>query len=65
MGRGFYRDLVDILRQNGCKFVRQGRGDHEIWFSPVSNCNFTVDKGCLSAHTANASLKQAGLPKKF
>lgn len=61
----FYRQLVEALRKAGCRFVREGRGDHEIWFSPISGIHFTVDKGCRSKHTANASLKQAGLPKKF
>lgn len=46
-------------------FKRQGRGDHEVWFSPVSNRSFTVDKIIKSRHTANAVLKQAGLEKQF
>jgi len=62
---GFYKDLIEILRGAGCTFVREGRGDHEIWFSPVTNRNFLVDKGTKSRHTANESLKQAGLPKQF
>jgi Holliday junction resolvase len=24
----FYRDLVAILREHGCKLVRQGKGSH-------------------------------------
>jgi len=27
-----YRDLVRILRANGCYLVRKGKGSHEIWF---------------------------------
>nr|WP_313709003.1 type II toxin-antitoxin system HicA family toxin [Brucella intermedia] len=65
MVKGFYRELTDILKANGCKYVRPGKGDHEIWYSPISNRNFTVDKGSLSKYTANASLKQAGLAKSF
>ena len=61
----FYRDLIEILANAGCYFVREGKGDHEIWFSPVSGKHFTVDNGTKSRHTANASLKQAGLPKSF
>jgi len=45
--------------------VRRGRGDHEIWYSPISDTNFTVDANIKSRHTANAVLKQAGLPKAF
>ena len=62
---GFYRDLIKILKESGCSFVREGRGDHEIWFSPKSKTHFTVDKGSKSRHTANETLKQAGLPKTF
>ena len=59
------RELRKLLRDAGCEFVRQGRGDHEIWFSPIANVRFTVDGTIKSRHTANETLKQAGLPKKF
>jgi hypothetical protein len=65
MVQGFAKQLKTILIDSGCKFYRQGRGDHEIWYSPISNQYFTVDAGCQSRHTANAVLKQAGLPKRF
>jgi len=29
-----YRTLVQLLREAGCRFQRQGKGSHEIWFSP-------------------------------
>jgi len=61
----FTPELKSILRAAGCNFVRQGRGDHEIWYSPITNINFVVDQKIKSRHTANAVLKQAGLPKKF
>lgn len=61
----FYRELTRLLLAAGCTFVREGRGDHEIWYSPVSRIRFTVDRGCQSRHTANEALKQAGLPKAF
>jgi hypothetical protein len=54
-----------ILLAAGCRFHRQGRGDHEIWVSPVSSRAFTVDSKIKSRHTANGVLKQAGLPKRF
>ena len=60
-----YRDLVAILRDNGCYPVRKGKGSHEIWYSPVSNCHVTVPRSTKSRHTANDVLKQAGLPKAF
>ncbi|MBB5047063.1 putative RNA binding protein YcfA (HicA-like mRNA interferase family) [Rhodopseudomonas rhenobacensis] len=57
--------VKDILRQNGCEFVRQGKGDHEMWKSPISGKTFPVDSKIKSRHTANGILKQAGLPKAF
>lgn len=54
-----------MLRGEGCRFVRTGKGDHEIWFSPKSGRNLTVDHKIKSRHTANAVLKQAGLDKRF
>lgn len=58
-------ELKKILSEAGCYFVRQGRGDHEIWFSPIVNRNVTVDNAIQSRHTAKAVLKQSGLPKHF
>jgi hypothetical protein len=62
---GFTADLKRLLREHGCTFKRHGRGDHEIWFSPISNRAFTVDSDIRSRHTANAVLKQAGIGKRF
>ena len=57
--------VKEILRAHGCKFYRQGKGDHEIWFSPTSRRYFPVDSKILSRHTANGVLKQAGISKAF
>jgi hypothetical protein len=57
--------LKKYLREAGCYLKRQGKGDHEIWSSPLTGINFVVDGTIKSRHTANAVLKQAGLPKKF
>jgi len=57
--------LKEILRAHGCSYERPGRGDHEIWYSPVTDRRFPVDNKILSRHTANAVLKQAGIPKQF
>lgn len=62
---GFTPKLKEILRDAGCYFKRAGKGDHEIWFSPISNQAFPVDHHIKSRHTANAVLKQAGLSKQF
>ena len=61
----FYRDLRRLLLAAGCFFVRNGKGDHEIWFSPLTDDTFAVDRGTKSRHTANGVLKDAGLPKAF
>lgn len=57
--------LRALLRQAGCSFDRPGKGDHEIWFSPITERRFPVDQKIKSRHTANGVLKQAGLPKAF
>ena len=55
----------DILSDNSCEFVRHGRGDHDIWRSPLVEKPFTVPAKIKSRHTANKVLKDAGLPKAF
>ena len=57
--------LKQFLREAGCTLERPGKGDHEIWFSPITGIRFVVDRTIKSRHTANAVLKQAGLPKHF
>jgi hypothetical protein len=61
----FAPGLKKILMEHGCVLERQGKGDHSIWYSPLSNKRFVVDGTIKSRHTANAVLKQAGLPKQF
>lgn len=57
--------LKEILRDHGRSYERPGRGDHEIWYSPITNRRFPVDEKILSRHTANSVLKQAGIAKQF
>ena len=57
--------LKRVLKKAGCYYEREGKGDHEIWYSPITGIRFVVDNRIKSRHTANAVLKQAGLPKKF
>ena len=45
--------------------LRQGKGSHEIWTSPLSGRTFTVPANVTSQRLANEILKQAGLPKAF
>ncbi len=61
-----YEKLVrKILRENGCSFVRRGKGDHDVWYSPVSGQNFPVDGKIKSRHVANAIMKQSGVAFRF
>ena len=65
MAPQFDRALRELLTEAGCYFGRPGKGSHEIWFSPITRRNFPVPIGIPSRHTANAILRQAGLPKAF
>jgi hypothetical protein len=62
---GYTSELKKILTAAACRFERQGKGDHEIWYSPKSGKRFPIDGNIRSRHTANEVLKQAGLPKAF
>ena len=62
---GYTKQLKKVLSEAGCYYLRPGKGDHEIWYSPVSKRQVTVDHKTMSRHTANGALKQAGLPKQF
>ena len=61
----YTKPLKKRLREADCEFERQGKGDHEIWFCPITGIRFVVDQSIKSRHTANGVLKQAGLPKQF
>jgi len=38
-----------ILSENGCRLERQGKGDHEIWYSPLTKLRFPVDETLMTA----------------
>jgi hypothetical protein len=61
----YTRELKMKLTAAGCSYERQGKGDHEIWYSPLTDRRFPVDNDIKSRHTANEVLKQAGLSKAF
>ena len=65
MGGSFTPELKRLLLEAGCRFERTGKGDHDIWYSPITGVRFPVDQKIKSRHTANGVLKQAGLPKAF
>ena len=61
----FAPKLQKLLRAAKCQPLRPGKGDHEIWRSPLSPHPFSVDSKIKSRHSANAVLEPAGLPKHF
>lgn len=65
MGSGYYDQLIKILNQYGCTFLRQGKGSHEIWNSPITQKPFPVAYTITNRHTANGILKQAGIDFKI
>jgi hypothetical protein len=65
MGGSFTSDVIRVLKENACTFVRYGKGDHQIWHSPITQRNFPVDSDIRSRHTANAVMKQAGIEHRF
>ena len=62
---GFEREVRKILTEAGCSRRRTGKGDHEIWWCPLSRRHSAVDGKIKQRHTANETLKQAGLEKRF
>jgi hypothetical protein len=65
MVQGFYSQLSRLLKAPWRTFVRVGKGDHEIWHSPITNQNNTLDRGVMSRFTANAVLKRAGIKERL
>lgn len=61
----YEKKVRDILHKNGCRFVRHGRGDHDIWYSPITDRSFPVDSKIKSRHTANEIMKQSGIDHRF
>jgi hypothetical protein len=37
MGTSFTPELIRLLTASGCYFERHGKGDHDIWYSPITN----------------------------
>ena len=65
MPQHFDREVKNILEESGCRYVRPGKGSHQIWYSPVTKRNFAVPYGIKSRYTANGVLKDAGLDRKI
>ena len=61
----YEKKVRDILYKNGCRFVRRGKGDHDIWYSSLTGRSFPVDSRIKSLHTANEIMKQSGIDHCF
>ena len=61
----YEKKVRETLKRNGCVFVRRGKGDHDIWHSPLNGKNFPVDTKIKSRHIANAVMKQSGVNHRF
>ena len=61
----YEKKVREIMARSGCMFIRHGKGDHDIWYSPITSRHVTVDSKIKSRHTANAIIKQCGIKHKF
>lgn len=60
---GYYKQVVDALKQHGFSYLRPGKGSHEIWAK--GRLAVSVPFNCASRHTANGVMKDAGIKHKF
>ncbi|MCL2294883.1 MAG: type II toxin-antitoxin system HicA family toxin [Spirochaetes bacterium] len=61
----YEKKVRQILKENGCYFVRHGKGSHDFWYSPINNHSFPVATKIKIRHVANAIMKQAGINHHF
>ena len=61
----YEKKVREVLKDSGCYFERRGKGDHDIWYSPITNRPVTVDSKIKSRHTANKIMKESGINHKF
>jgi len=61
----YEKKVRDALKAHGCSFVRHGKGDHDIWYSPHTGTPLTVPVKLKSRYLANVILKQAGVDVRY
>ncbi len=61
----YEKKVREILKNNGCRFERHGKGDHDIWYNPANGRSVCVDGKIKSRHTANAIMKEIGINYHF
>lgn len=64
MSHDHYAELTALLYAAGWRRAAGAKGSHEKWRHPDQS-NAVIVPRSKSRHTANAVLKQAGLPKAF
>ncbi|MCL2087163.1 MAG: type II toxin-antitoxin system HicA family toxin [Oscillospiraceae bacterium] len=60
----YTRQVLKILKDEGCHFLRRAKGSHDMWYSPITNRPFAIVLSIENRHTANKILKDAGVCKK-
>src|SRR5699024_333014 len=57
------KELRKLLMQAGCRKIREGKGSHEIWQSPITGIKFVVPhpKKSLPIGTVRSIRKAAGI----
>ena len=61
----YEKKVREKLKEYKCYFKRRGKGDHDIWYSPISKKIFPVDSVIKSRHLANVIMRQAGIKHHF
>ena len=57
----YEKKVREILKEHGCRFLRHGKGDHDIWYNPENKISVAVDGKIKSRHSANAIMKEIGI----
>jgi predicted RNA binding protein YcfA (HicA-like mRNA interferase family) len=60
--KGYYAQVIAMLKQHGYSFLRPGKGAHEIWTN--GHRHQIVSKNMPAREMANV-MKQAGINHKF
>lgn len=60
---GYYDKVIEVLKLNGYRFLRNGRGAHAIWTN--GKRNQTVSRNMPSREMANEIMKQSGIKHRF
>ncbi len=55
----------EVLKENGCYFLRHAKGDHDIWENPANGKQTVIDGKIKSRHIANVIMKQLEIDHHF